>query len=128
MNRHGHHDIRNGIVWAQTGHSTGTCTATFCVIENWTHQKFEPLKKFPLRQNSNSNLLINSQNPRNRSNLFSAEWYFDVSMLIWIVNSKIRMNNVNSFISFEKNFEQRFETQVDIANNVFHISWEEDRG
>ena len=30
MNRHGHHNIRNGIVWAQTG---GTCTATLCVIE-----------------------------------------------------------------------------------------------
>ena len=33
MNRHGHHNIRNGIVWAQTGDSTGTCTATLCVIE-----------------------------------------------------------------------------------------------
>ena len=33
MNRRGHHNIRNGIVWAQTGHSTGTCTATLLVIE-----------------------------------------------------------------------------------------------
>ena len=32
MNRQGHHNIRNGIVWAQTGHSTGTCTATLCVM------------------------------------------------------------------------------------------------
>ena len=24
---------RNGIVWAQTGHSTCTCTATLCVVE-----------------------------------------------------------------------------------------------
>ena len=30
MNRHGHHNIRNGIVWVQTGHSTCTCTATVC--------------------------------------------------------------------------------------------------
>ena len=28
--RHGHHNIRNGIVWAQTSHSTCTCTATLC--------------------------------------------------------------------------------------------------
>ena len=33
MNRHGSHNIRNGTVCAQTGHSTGTCTATLCVIE-----------------------------------------------------------------------------------------------
>ena len=33
MNRHEHHNIRDGIAWAQTGHSTGTCTATLCVIE-----------------------------------------------------------------------------------------------
>ena len=33
MNRHGSHNIRNGIVWVQTGHSTSTCTATWCVIE-----------------------------------------------------------------------------------------------
>ena len=31
--RQRHHNIRNGIVWAQTGHSTCTCTATLCVIE-----------------------------------------------------------------------------------------------
>ena len=33
MNRHEHHNIRNGIVWAQTGHSTCTSMATWCVIE-----------------------------------------------------------------------------------------------
>ena len=31
-------------------------------------------KKFPRRQNSNSNLLINSKKPRNLSNRFRAEW------------------------------------------------------
>ena len=30
INRQGPHNIRNGILWAQTGHSTGTCTATVC--------------------------------------------------------------------------------------------------
>ena len=33
MYRQGHHNIRNGIVWVQTGHITGTCSATFFVIE-----------------------------------------------------------------------------------------------
>ena len=28
VNRQRHRNIRNGILWAQTGHSTGTCTAT----------------------------------------------------------------------------------------------------
>ena len=32
-NRHGSHNIRNGILLDQTCHSTGTCTATWCVIE-----------------------------------------------------------------------------------------------
>ena len=62
MNRHGHNNIRNGIVWVQTGHSTSTCTATLCVIEPRTHQKFESFKKIPQRRKSNSNLLINSKN------------------------------------------------------------------
>ena len=31
MNRQGHHNIRNGIVWVQKGHSTCTWTATWCV-------------------------------------------------------------------------------------------------
>ena len=71
---HRHHNIRNGIVWAQTGHNTGTCTATLCVIEPRTHLKFESFKKiFPQRRKSNSNLLISSKKPRNRSNWFRAE-------------------------------------------------------
>ena len=45
MSSCGHHNIRNEIVWVQTGHSTGTCTATLCVIELWTNQKFESFKK-----------------------------------------------------------------------------------
>ena len=40
MNRHGSHNIRNGIAWAQTGHSTGTRTATLLVFELST-TKFE---------------------------------------------------------------------------------------
>ena len=31
MHRHGHHNILNGIVWVQTGHSTYTFTATWFV-------------------------------------------------------------------------------------------------
>ena len=33
MNRHGSHNIRIEILWAQTSHSTGTCTATLLVVE-----------------------------------------------------------------------------------------------
>ena len=33
MNRHGSHNIRIGIVWVQTGRSTCTWRATWCVIE-----------------------------------------------------------------------------------------------
>ena len=62
MNRHGRHNFRNGFVWVQTSHSTCTCTAAVCVIEVWTHQKFESFEKIPRRQQkSNSNLLINSK-------------------------------------------------------------------
>ena len=43
VNRQGHHNIRNGIVWAHTGHSTGTCTATLCVVEHT--EKFESFQK-----------------------------------------------------------------------------------
>ena len=32
MNAHGRHNIRNGIVWAQTGHSTGTWTVSLHVV------------------------------------------------------------------------------------------------
>ena len=40
-----------------------------------TPKKIESLKKNSQRQNSNSNLLISSKTPRNRSNWFSATWY-----------------------------------------------------
>ena len=56
MNRHGRHNIRNGIVWVQTGTSTCTCTATSCVCVclKFEHQKFESFKKkIPQRQKSN---------------------------------------------------------------------------
>ena len=48
-----------------------------CVIELWTHLKIRIVQKksFPQRRNSNSNLLINSKNTRNRSNWCSAPWY-----------------------------------------------------
>ena len=51
VNRQRHHNIRNGILWVQTGHSTCTFTATWCVIELWTHQQFESFR------------LNNSENP-----------------------------------------------------------------
>ena len=35
----------DGIVWAQTGHSTSTCTVSLHVIEPQTHQKFESFIK-----------------------------------------------------------------------------------
>ena len=68
MNRHGSHNIRNGIAWAQTGprHSHMN-TPKIRIVQK---------KKFPGRQNSNSNLLINSKKTsENRSNLFPGEWY-----------------------------------------------------
>ena len=33
MNRHGRHNIQNGIVWVQTGQSTCTCTVSLHVVE-----------------------------------------------------------------------------------------------
>ena len=45
MHGHGHNNIRNGIVWVQTGHGTSTCTATLCVIEPRTHQKIRIVQK-----------------------------------------------------------------------------------
>ena len=53
MNRHGRHHIRNGIVWVQTGHSTYTCTATFCVIELRSRQKFDSFEKYNFRDDEN---------------------------------------------------------------------------
>ena len=48
-----------------------------CLCLNFEHTKnSNPSKqKFPQRRKSNSNLLINSQNPRNHSNIFSGAWY-----------------------------------------------------
>ena len=45
MNHQRHNNIRNGIVWVQTGHNTCTCTVTQHVIGPRTHQKFESSKK-----------------------------------------------------------------------------------
>ena len=73
VNRQGHHNIRNGIVWVQTSHST--CTVSLHVVELWTHQKIESLKKSPWRRKSNSNLLIHFKNFQNRLNCFPGEWY-----------------------------------------------------
>ena len=33
MNRHGHHNIRIGILWAQIGHNTSKCAVALCLIE-----------------------------------------------------------------------------------------------
>ena len=49
VDRHRHHKIRIGVLWVQTGHSTGTCTATLCVIELRTHQKIESFNKKKFR-------------------------------------------------------------------------------
>ena len=34
VNRQGHHNIRNEIVWVHTGHSSCTCTVSLHVIEH----------------------------------------------------------------------------------------------
>ena len=60
---------RKIIVWVQRGRSTSTCTATLCVIEPRTHQKFESPKKIAATKFEFESL-INSRTPRNRSNLF----------------------------------------------------------
>ena len=91
MNHQGHNNIRTGILWVQRSHSTSTCTATFCVIESRTHQKFESFKKNPQRRNSNSNLLINSKNHRNRSNLFWREQYMSRECVITLVVHVVRV-------------------------------------
>ena len=53
MNRHGHNNIRNGIVWVQTGHSTCTCTVSLHAIEPRTHQKFESSEQTNFRSDKN---------------------------------------------------------------------------
>ena len=73
MNHQRHNNIWNGIVWARTSHSTSTCTVTLHVTETRTHHKFESFKKNPRRRKSNSNLIINSKDHRNRSKLFRWE-------------------------------------------------------
>ena len=45
VNRHGRHNIRNGIVWVHRDHSTSTCTVSLHVVELGTHQKVESFKK-----------------------------------------------------------------------------------
>ena len=44
MNHQGRNNIRNGIVWVQTGH-TCTCAVSLHVIESRTHQKIESSEK-----------------------------------------------------------------------------------
>ena len=53
MNRPGHNNIRNGIVWVQTGQSTCTCTATLQVTEPRTHKTFELALKNNFRDDEN---------------------------------------------------------------------------
>ena len=53
MSHQGHNNIRNGIVWVQTGHSTCTCTVTLHVIETRTNQKFESFKRNNFRSDEN---------------------------------------------------------------------------
>ena len=68
--------IRTGIAWSQTGHSTshvrphGVCDWTLNTPKIRIVQKIW----FSRRRNSNSNLLIYSKTPRNRSNWFRREW------------------------------------------------------
>ena len=45
MNRHGHNNIRNEIVWVQTSQRTSTCTVSLHEIEPRPHQKFESSAK-----------------------------------------------------------------------------------
>ena len=74
MNRQGHNNIRNGIVWVQTGHSTCTCTATVCVCLNFEHTKdSNRSKKFHNDKKSNSNLIIYFKNPPKSFGLVSGQ-------------------------------------------------------
>ena len=41
MNRQGHNNIRNGIVWVQTGHNTGTNRIRICQLIPKTPKSFE---------------------------------------------------------------------------------------
>ena len=68
MNRHGCHNIRNGVVWVQTSYNTCTCPATLC---DWTlnRQEIEQFRKKSQRRKSNSNLHKNLKK-KERSNWF----------------------------------------------------------
>ena len=74
MNRHGHNNIRNGIVWVQTGYSTCTCTVTQHVIGPRTHQKYESSEKF----SETTIIEFESANQFQKNETFeliSATWY-----------------------------------------------------
>ena len=53
MSHQERNNIRNGIVWVQSGQSTCTCTVTLHVIEPRTHQKFESSEKNNVRNDEN---------------------------------------------------------------------------
>ena len=55
VNRQRHHNIQNGVVWVETGHSIGTCSATLCVWLNFEHTK----KLNPSKNNFQSNEIRN---------------------------------------------------------------------
>ena len=74
MNRHGRHNIRIVILWAQTGHCTGTCTVSLHVIELWTHKKIRIVQKNNFRS-AEIRIRIcffQKKKKRNRLYLFSA--------------------------------------------------------
>ena len=67
MNQQGHNNIRNGIVWVQTGHRPQHKHMYSHIACDWTPNtpKIRIVQeKFPRRRKSNSNLLIHSKNPR----------------------------------------------------------------
>ena len=77
VNRQRRHNIRNGIVWAQLGHSTCHVQSR-CMWLNFEHTKnSNRSKKIPQRRKSNSNLLINSQKkkPESVRIYFGPHWY-----------------------------------------------------
>ena len=82
MNHQGHHNVRNGIAWVQTGHST--CTLTTPKIRIVQRKKFRDDEK------SSSNLLIASENPRNRSNLFPARMVTHSTGHVYACNCPLR--------------------------------------
>ena len=75
-----HHNIRNGIVWVQA--TALAHIQSRCMWLNFEHTKNSnrSKQKFSQRRNSNSNLLINSKNTRNRSKLFRAAKYTYIAL------------------------------------------------